>query len=192
MRVMPDIHAVRPPVCPHCSALSLGRNGRVVLEGHGQRRRDVVVPAYDGGLTFKRISCWSRRFLCNACGRGSTILPEGVIPGCLYSLAAIAVAWFAASTAMGTSASRSSPVCAPEGADRGAASTPRWRTPYRWSKRIETLLPTCLLVPDGWRSDVERVLLWLLPRAGELDALAVGRAAARAHSVAQARHGTAM
>ena len=115
MRVMPDVHAVRPPVCPHCSALSLGRNGRVVLEGHGQRRRDVVVPAYDGGLTFKRISCWSRRFLCNACGRGSTILPEGVLPGCLSSLAAIAVAWFAASTAMGTSESRSSSVCAPRG-----------------------------------------------------------------------------
>lgn len=192
MGVMPDIHAVRPPTCPRCAALSHGRDGRVVLEGHGRRRRDVVIPVYDGGLTFKRISCWSRRFLCNACGRGSTILPEGVIPGCLYSLAAIAVAWFAASTAMGTSESRRAPVCAPEGADRGEAAAQRWRTPYRWAKRVGTLLPSCLFVADGWRRDVEQVLLWLLPRAGELDALAVGRAATQAHSFAQVRHGMAV
>lgn len=109
MGITPEINAVRPGACPHCRALSRAHNGRVVLEGHGARRRDVVV-VNDGELRFERITCWSRRFLCNACGRCCAVLPEGVLPGSIYSLAAVIVAWFAASATTGDASSRASAV----------------------------------------------------------------------------------
>lgn len=151
MGVTPEINAVRPGACPHCRALSRAGDGSVVLEGHGARRRDVIVVVNDGELRFERITCWSRRFLCNACGRCCAVLPEGVLPGNLYSLAAVIVAWFAASSWMGSASSRASAVCAPQGADRSLpdAMMSRWRTPYRWARRLEALLPTHLPGPAG-------------------------------------------
>ncbi len=43
--------------------------------------------------------------------------------------------------------------------------------------------------PGGWREDVERLLCWLLPRAGAMNPEAVGRAGVYAHSVAHRRRG---
>lgn len=193
MGITPEINAVRPGACPHCRALSRAHDGRVVLEGHGARRRDVVVVVNDGALRFERIACWSRRFLCNACGRCCAVLPDGVLPGSSYSLAAVIVAWFAASATMGDASSRASAVCAPEGADRSLpeATASRWRTPYRWARRLDALLPTLPPGPGGWREGVERLLCWLLPRGGALSAEAMGRAGVYAHSVAHGRRGTA-
>lgn len=123
----------------------------------------------------------------------AAVLPEGVLPGNLYSLAAVIVAWFAASSAMGCASSRASALGAPHGADRSLpdAMAPRWRTPYRWARRLEALLPTHLPGLGGWREEVERLLCWLLPRAGAMNPEAVGRAGVYAYSVAHGHRGMA-
>lgn len=188
MERLPSVHAVRPSFCPECRAICGQPSTGFTVEGHGQRPRDVVVVVNEGGLRFKRIRCWSRRFLCNACGHCWTVLPEGVVPGCLYSLSAIVVAWFASSRVFGDEPpSAATPVCAPEGADRTAQL--RWRTPDRWGRRLAQLLPNLITQRRGWRLDVDQALVALVVRGRTLDPEGVASACVDAYGLAHGGRG---
>lgn len=160
LNAIPEVATVRPRRCPHCEAPAL-QGGRIVLQGHGQRVRGVVVLRCDDeGARFELSQCWARRFLCRACRRSCVVLPEGVLQGHLYSLAALVAAWWALSATMTAGEPRAA-VCAPVGADReeGAVGPARrWRSPYRWSRLISHLWPSRPQL-GGWRAQVEGLLI---------------------------------
>lgn len=90
---LPGVDDVRPARCRRCGRPSR-RGRRVVLHGHGVRLRTVVVlPALSKGGD-RLCECWQRRYRCTACGAVAVVLPAGVMPRCLYSTAAVVVAFF--------------------------------------------------------------------------------------------------
>ena len=89
---LPAVDDARPKRCIACGRPArLG--GRIILHGHGVRAREVVVlPALDAAS--RRLGeCWSRRYRCTACGAVRTVLPRGLVPRHLYSVAAVIVAF---------------------------------------------------------------------------------------------------
>jgi hypothetical protein len=92
LEALPDVDLVRPPACPIClTAAKIG--GRVILQGHGKRQREVVVPAVvDEEDDVELLDCWVRRYRCVLCGAVITVLPKGVLPRYLYSAAAMVMA----------------------------------------------------------------------------------------------------
>lgn len=190
MTVTPPIEAVRPGCCPRCASVGRHLDGDIVIEGNGERARQVVVPIFQGGLRFVRITCWSRRFLCSRCGKSIVVLPPGVIPGCLYSVAAMVVAWWTSCPLVGAEARAHEAVCAAEGVDRrrdGVGEDRRWRTPYRWATRLSAIFTGHLALDGSRRLEVERVRIMLAVQARDFDPEALARKPCRAH----AAHGTA-
>ena len=190
MMVTPPVGAVRPACCPHCASVGRHLDGDVVIEGNGERARQVVVPIFQDGLRFVRIACWSRRFLCTRCGKSIVVLPPGVVPGCLYSVAAMVVAWWTSWSPLGADERRHEAVCAPEGVDRrrdGVGADRRWRAPYRWATRLSAIFTGHLALAGGWRQEVERALMMLAIQARDFGPEALARQACRAH----ATYGTA-
>lgn len=90
---VPGVDDVRPKRCEACKQPArLG--GRVLLQGHGVRKRSVVVPPAVRRLAERMADCWVRRYRCVSCGAVPTVLPRGVMPRYLYSAGAIVVAFF--------------------------------------------------------------------------------------------------
>ena len=182
-RCPPPVDDVRPCCCPHCGALAR-REGRVVLESNGPRDRPVVVPRLEAGqVVLLRETCWARRFLCNACGKSTLVLPKGVVPGCLFSLPALVWAWMLLHPLLGASQAHGED-CAAEATDR-AEQPPakrRWRLPYRWSKRIAGFWPSADGPACGWLDRVGRVLVELGQRAMSWDPVRLLRVAAMTHT----------
>lgn len=156
----PPADDVRPGLCPHCGASRWSAGDRVVIESNGVRFRPVVIPDFRDGVGLRRVRCWTRRYRCTGCKRSCTVLPKGVLPGCVYSIAAIALCWwtrFAPSGALDSEV----PVCAPAGADRPIAASPpaRWRSPYRWFARIDKLWPAVVSGGGSWRTWLKGLML---------------------------------
>lgn len=87
----PDVDACRPVCCPGCQTLAVS-DGRIMLWGHGPRRRGVlVVPLLR--LPDRLVECWARRYSCQACGSCCTVLPKGLVARFLYSVWAVVAAW---------------------------------------------------------------------------------------------------
>lgn len=111
------------------------------------------------------------------------VLPPGVLPGHLYSLLAIAAAWWATSS-LSRAGEEQPAVCAPLGADRRSTpetEAPRWRSPYRWSRLVNELWPARVLHPTGWRARVEALLLSFVGMARSLQPEALARCAIALH-----------
>jgi hypothetical protein len=189
----PPVDDIRPVRCPHCSAAS--KRGRsIVLEGHGVRQRPVVtVRLRDGLLGLLREKCWARRFLCNACGRSTVVLPEGVVPGQLFSVHALVWNWLQLGLVRGSAQPTAAPpaagsvggreVCAPTGVDLPEPSVrrPSSRSSYRW---LRTLAPRWLVLSPsgpGWREHLRRVLVELAVRAASWEPIAIMRQAVAIH-----------
>lgn len=64
------------------------------MHGHGCRSRQVVVVAALAGERDRVRECWQRRYRCRRCGCVAVVLPVGVVPRYLYSVAAIAASFF--------------------------------------------------------------------------------------------------
>lgn len=73
--VDPDLY--RPDHCPQCEA-------RQPLRGHGFYHRTLVDSAFDGVIRV-------RRYLCGACKRTVSLLPEFALPWLRFSIAVISV-----------------------------------------------------------------------------------------------------
>ena len=98
---LPSVDDLRPACCKRC-----GHSSRVGdclwLWGHGPRRRFVVVLPSLGGGPAMCVDCWVRRYWCVACKKTQTVLPRGLMPRYLYSVAAIVMAFvLTASTPVG-------------------------------------------------------------------------------------------
>jgi hypothetical protein len=184
----PPVSAVRPSRCPRCG-VATGPPGRLGLEGHGVRWRDVVVPGEVPTLE----RAWARRFHCERCGGVCIVGPPGVLPRYVYALTAILGAWFlAAARPVGDGLSDEA-VYARTGVDRrkdggepGRAGVRRWRSLRRWAGQLEAWWPT-RPVPEGtWRERVASLLVGFLPGDEGRDG------ATRRAVVAHAAGGTAM
>lgn len=79
LEVVPDIGLVCPPHCPGCGAGSRPSGARVVLVGHGVRRRRLVWKTGRGN-EMRQDRIFVRRFLCVLCGVTITVLPRTVAP----------------------------------------------------------------------------------------------------------------
>ena len=92
---MPGVDDARPKFCDRCKQPAR-RAGRIILHGHGSCKREVVVPPLWTGVPpgERCLSCWQRRYRCTACGHVMIVMPPGVMPRYLYSVAAIVLAWF--------------------------------------------------------------------------------------------------
>src|SRR5690606_18656122 len=124
-----EVDDVRPARCDRC-ATPARSGGRITLQGHGIRQREVVVtPAIDGARPVLE-ECWVRRYRCTACRAVATVLPHGVLPRFLYSALAIVTAFLlTAASPIGEGLSDA------EAYDRqGMNPSRRWTKPniYRW------------------------------------------------------------
>lgn len=156
------------------------------LHGHGVRSREVVVVAVLDGERDRVRECWQRRYRCKLCGCVAVVLPAGVMPRYLYSVAAIVASFFL--------------VAAPpvgEGLDdadayerQGMLARPaspakqpiRWRSLDRWVRRGRDWWP-------GWTSgDMPSLLVGFVVISGGRGREAALEAAVSTH----ARWGCAM
>jgi hypothetical protein len=114
--------------------------GRLHLYGHGPRWRSVVIP----GLALGRcrfVTCWVRRFRCQRCGKTCSVLPDGVILGFTYGVAAMIAVWLGITGPPVGKGLSHEEVYALQGVDRlhleAHRSGPvRWRQPKRWADRL--------------------------------------------------------
>ena len=135
---LPDIDLVRPAACPHCDQPARA-GGRLHLYGHGPRTRSVVIPGPELGRC-RLVTCWVRRFLCQACEKTFSVLPDGVLLGFTYSVASMIAAWLGiTSRPVGEGLSHEE-VYALQGVDRlrreaHRSGRKRWRALKRWADR---------------------------------------------------------
>lgn len=123
----PSVAAVRPCQCVACGAASRPIGGKVVVQGHGYRRRTCLGPASPGGDCEAR-QLDLRRYRCVHCGAVMVAVPRGLLPRRRYLAAVIGLA-------IGLWGLRG--LATPEVRERVArGSKPgtgkRWRTLERW------------------------------------------------------------
>ena len=112
-------------VCPACQQIS--------VIGHGWRKRQ----AHDANHTWIRI----RRGICKLCDLTLTMLPDWLVPGGHYSLAARQQAEHLASEPQ-----RAVEDCIPDSADANRSADPS--TVRRWLQRRAESLRRC--IPEKW------------------------------------------
>jgi hypothetical protein len=132
---LPSVDEVRPAACTCCGAASRPLGGRIVLHGHGIRRRDQWGPP-DGVARPEVGEVAGRRYRCTACHALLLVLPRGMLRRRLYSAAAIALAlalWAVDDLAPAEVRSRVSPWRIV-----GAAAAGGWASLRRWSRAVRT------------------------------------------------------
>lgn len=82
---LPSVDELRPGCCPLCEQPSRELGGGLQVVGHGTYRRQAL--GLTGGC--REMLIWIRRFLCRACGRTISVLPDSLYPGRWYSAALI-------------------------------------------------------------------------------------------------------
>lgn len=121
---VPSTDEIRPAQCPSCGTAA-GVSGALRLVGHGLYRRQLLgLPDAPQGATI-----FVRRFLCLACRKTTSILPEEVHPRRWYAGAAILIA-LARYLTLGWSAEK---VRAALGAAPGCRG---WRAVGRWTRQL--------------------------------------------------------
>ena len=172
---MPGVEEVRPCRCPRCGGLA-EEHGRIMLEGNGTRRRRVLLPPSEAGDSPRLVMAWVRRYRCRHCGAAPSVMPPGVLPYHLYSLASMLTAWVLAHLQLGGDARA---VCASEGADRTSSNPTRsrWRSPSRWAKQIPSWWPGI------YSTDPSGLLLDLFTTSGSETLEALAQAAIHRHVI---------
>lgn len=161
-----------------------------MLHGHGVRWRAIVLPNdEDRGASIAQV--WSRRFRCCRCEACCAVGPPGVVPGHLYSLAAILTAWLLAlAVPLGEGLDQVA-VCARQGVDRrggvsdaepGRSGRRRWRSLGRWAARIGTWWPARPVTGTPWRQAAHALLVGFVAGGGGRDGLRSRAIAAHASS----------
>lgn len=88
---VPSVCDLRPGTCPGCGAAGAPLGERVVIVGHGLRKRSVIGPLDHRGGIGQAIVLQVRRYRCRACAAVLTVVPRGVLLGRRYG--AFAIAW---------------------------------------------------------------------------------------------------
>lgn len=152
----------------------------MVLHGHGVRIRWVVVsPAIDAACTAVRlVECWQRRYRCTACGAITVVLPRGILPRFLYSVAAMVVAFYVAAAPPVGEGQSEAAAYARQGmfAKRSTyAEEPyRWRSIDRWSAHAREWW-------SGWTGTISSLLVLFAERARSPSLVALLQAAITHH-----------
>ena len=121
---VPSVEELRPLHCPSCG-VAAGAPGALRLIGHGLYRRQLLgLPDAPEGLVIL-----VRRFLCLACQKTASILPDEVHPRRWYAGAAILVA-LVGHLIQGVSAAK---VRAQLGAGAGSRD---WKSLQRWRGQL--------------------------------------------------------
>lgn len=165
---LPGVATARPKRCPRCRAPGVDADRRVILHGHGLRRRRLRGPEQVGGEPLER-EIQVHRYACQRCRAVITVGPRGLLPGRLYSAAALALAlWLWAVTQLTDPEVRAA-TCPVR--DEGLSRPERWTTLRRWAKaaRDGRLWPGPVLAAD-WtlRQCAERVARWMGSRSDPL------------------------
>ncbi len=186
----PSVDEIRPVQTPCCGRATRS-GGRLLLHGHGCRSRQAVLPPRPGAQRCRFVLCWVRRYLCTACGRTCSVLPNGVVLRFTYSLASILAAWLdGAAACRGGGGLTDEAVWKRHGLDRLAHESRRsggrrWRSLRRWAGLIGPWWPGRVVGGKTWRERVATLLLpWVLGGSELPDVVAkaiashVGRGAA--------------
>lgn len=108
--------------------------------------RDVVVLAAEAGARPCLECCWGRRYLCLLCRGTFFVLPPGVLPRFLYSLAAIVSAWIAVARKPVGDGLSDADAYRRQGAFRRLRwldeETWRWRSLGRWLRHADRWWPS--------------------------------------------------
>ena len=137
----PTPEAARPGTCVVCDAPSRPVGGRIGLQGHGFRDRQLCGPPdADSTPTWIVIAC--RRYQCTSCGAILTVVPRGVAPRRHYGHAAIAMALTLWAITGEPEADIRRRVCARRISDESPA---RWPTLTRWARAARDALGTAAL-----------------------------------------------
>jgi hypothetical protein len=89
---MPTVAEARPAACPGCKAASCPFGGRIQLQGHGLRDRQVRGPPGPGEEAAVIVIA-GRRYRCVCCCAVVLVVPREVLPRRQYSAAAIGLAF---------------------------------------------------------------------------------------------------
>jgi hypothetical protein len=177
--MLPEVGDVRPSHCSRCGTPSC-LEGRILVQGHGVRTREVAVTPALRQQVREILECWERRYRCVLCHKIQVVLPEGVLPRFLYSIPAILVAWFLVTDGpIGGGCSQA------EAYDRQGLfrdvrplaelePTYRWVSLGRWARQAESWW-------TGWTGRVTSWLALLLERSGDLGMEAAVDAGVRSH-----------
>lgn len=82
---LPSVEELRPACCPLCDQPSRDPGGELQIVGHGTYSRQAL--GLTGGC--RELLIWIRRFLCRACRRTISVLPDSLYPGRWYAAIAI-------------------------------------------------------------------------------------------------------
>lgn len=98
--------------------------------------------------------------------------PPGVVPGFLYSLQAVLVAWWLSARQPYGEGLDDEAVYARQGVDRLAVERnhyghARWRSLGRWARQIATWWPGQVVFGRTWREQVRGLVIELVARGGD-------------------------
>jgi hypothetical protein len=161
---IPDVPAARPPRCPRCRAPGVRSDGRVLLHGHGLRRRRLRGPAWIGGEALER-EVLVRRYACKCCRAVITVGPRGLLSGRRYTAMAVALALWRWAVCQLTDPQVRAALCSV--ADEGLSRPERWTTLRRWARAArDGRLWSGLAMAASWtlRQTAERVARWVWAR----------------------------
>ena len=89
--LLPSADEARPGFCPRCRTPSRPIGGRINLEGHGLRTRQLRGPtAPNSPPTLLAVD--TRRYRCRTCNAVISVIPKGMLPRRHFSAGAIAQA----------------------------------------------------------------------------------------------------
>jgi hypothetical protein len=161
---VPDVATARPERCPRCRAPGVDADGRVLLHGHGLRHRRLRGPEQRGGEAVER-ELQVRRYACQRCRAVITVGPRGLLPGRLYTAAALVLALWLWVVAQRTDPEVRAATCPVP--DEGLSRPERWTTLRRWAKAARAgRLWTGPVMAADWtlRQCAERVARWIWSR----------------------------
>lgn len=145
-----------------------------MVHGHGKRERLVRGPLLPDGRP-EEVAIQGRRYRCRCCGAVLLVVPRGVLPRCLFSASAIALA-LALWALHKVPARRVRQVVSPW-ARVGAAAASGWASLRRWVRQAPRLFSGVRPCPDGWtaRQRAERIVTTLSARAPAATGQLLGR-----------------
>ena len=175
MAKRPSAAAVRPARCPCCSAPGAPLGRRVVIQGHGLRKRLVRGPLTVDGFPVE-VTVSVRRYLCRRCGAVLTVVPRGMLRSHLFSAQAIGMAL--ALWAVHRVPAHRVRACVSPWKTVGNTAATGWASLRRWVRQAPRLFVWLRTCPKHWtlRQRAERIVLMLTTCAPHLDGPVVERA----------------
>jgi len=122
---LPSVEELRPCSCPLCGQPARPPGSKLGIVGNGIYTRQVLGLLCEGGSLVIRV----RRYLCRACARSISVLPDALLPWRWYAATTMLVA-LVLSLLQGKTAGEMRRRFGPAG------ETPGWKTLGRWQRQL--------------------------------------------------------